>query len=50
MPTPLNKTQPEFRQNGGNIIYLDHTNDFEMYSSRSEGAIQGYGYEFHASE
>ncbi|TGO16695.1 hypothetical protein BTUL_0025g00510 [Botrytis tulipae] len=31
----------------GNMIMIKHTTDFEMYSSTSAGAIQGYGYEFH---
>lgn len=31
---------------GGNMIYIEHSTDFEIYSSRGEGAIQGYGYEF----
>ncbi|RDW66715.1 rhamnogalacturonase A [Coleophoma crateriformis] len=33
---------------GGNMIYVEHTTDFEMYSSTSKGAVQGYGYVFHA--
>ncbi|KAF7861840.1 hypothetical protein EAF04_007722 [Stromatinia cepivora] len=33
----------------GNMIMIEHTTDFEMYSSTSAGAIQGYGYEFHKS-
>lgn len=32
----------------GNMIYVEHTSDFELFSSTSEGAFQGYGYEFHA--
>ncbi|KAL3421723.1 rhamnogalacturonase A precursor [Phlyctema vagabunda] len=32
---------------GGNMFMIKHTTDFEMYSSTSAGAIQGYGYEFH---
>ncbi|KAL5334872.1 pectin lyase fold/virulence factor [Aspergillus crustosus] len=32
---------------GGNVIMIKHTSDFEFFSSTSEGAIQGYGYEFH---
>lgn len=31
---------------GGNMIYIEHSTDFELYSSRGVGAIQGYGYEF----
>lgn len=30
------------------MIYVGNTNDFEMYSSTSKGAMQGYGYTFHA--
>ncbi|KAJ5777380.1 hypothetical protein N7520_000626 [Penicillium odoratum] len=33
---------------GGTMIYIEHSTDFEIYSSRGEGAIQGYGYVFHA--
>lgn len=32
---------------GGNMLFIEHTTDFELYSSTSKGAIQGYGYEFH---
>lgn len=32
---------------GGNMILVKHSYDFEMYSSTSKGAIQGYGFEFH---
>lgn len=31
----------------GNMIFIEHTSDFEMFSSTGAGAIQGYGYEFH---
>ncbi|KAH6680504.1 pectin lyase fold/virulence factor [Halenospora varia] len=31
----------------GNMIFVEHTTDFEMYSSTSKGAVQGYGYTFH---
>ncbi|KAJ5778677.1 hypothetical protein N7520_001923 [Penicillium odoratum] len=34
---------------GGNMIYVEHTTDFELLSSTSEGAVQGFGYEFHAN-
>lgn len=34
----------------GNMIAIEDSTDFEMYSSTSEGAIQGYGYVFHAGE
>ncbi|EME43131.1 glycoside hydrolase family 28 protein [Dothistroma septosporum NZE10] len=30
---------------GGNMIFIEHTTDFEFYSSTGAGAIQGYGYE-----
>ncbi|KAJ6104109.1 hypothetical protein N7523_010429 [Penicillium sp. IBT 18751x] len=32
---------------GGNMIFIEHTTDFELFSSTSEGAVQGWGYEFH---
>ncbi|CAN8103975.1 unnamed protein product [Discula destructiva] len=32
----------------GNMIYIEHTTDFELYSANSAGAVQGYGYQFHA--
>ncbi|KAJ5692869.1 hypothetical protein N7462_002292 [Penicillium macrosclerotiorum] len=31
-----------------NLEGIIHSTDFEIYSSRGEGAIQGYGYEFHS--
>jgi rhamnogalacturonan hydrolase len=34
---------------GGNMIFVEHTTDFEFYSANSKGAIQGYGYKFHTS-
>ncbi|KAH8699216.1 RGase E [Talaromyces proteolyticus] len=33
--------------NGGNMIYIEHASDFELFSSTSSGALQGLGYEFH---
>ncbi|PQE28144.1 glycoside hydrolase family 28 protein [Rutstroemia sp. NJR-2017a BBW] len=33
---------------GGHMIVIQNSTDFELYSSRSSGAIQGYGYVFHA--
>ncbi|KAF7948939.1 hypothetical protein EAE96_008118 [Botrytis aclada] len=33
---------------GGHMIVVQDSTDFELYSSRSSGAIQGYGYVFHA--
>lgn len=33
---------------GGNMIMIEHTTDFELFSSTSKGAIQGNGYIFHA--
>ncbi|KAI9372121.1 RGase A [Aspergillus egyptiacus] len=33
---------------GGNMIMIKHTSDFEFFSSTSKGAFQGYGYKFHA--
>ncbi|CAG7986486.1 unnamed protein product [Penicillium salamii] len=32
---------------GGNMIMIEHTKDFELFSSTSKGAVQGYGYEYH---
>lgn len=32
---------------GGNMIFIEHSSDFELFSSTSKGAMQGYGYEFH---
>ena len=32
---------------GENMIMIEHTNDFELFSSTGKGAMQGYGYEFH---
>lgn len=29
------------------MFIIEHTTDFEFYSSTSGGAIQGYGYYFH---
>ncbi len=34
---------------GGTMIGIQDTTDFELYSSRSSGAIQGFGYVFHAA-
>lgn len=31
----------------GNMIFIEHTSDFELFSTTSKGAIQGHGYEFH---
>ena len=31
---------------GGNMIAINNSNDFEMFSSTSQGAMQGYGYTF----
>ncbi|KAF9886448.1 hypothetical protein FE257_011480 [Aspergillus nanangensis] len=33
---------------GGNMFMIEHTSDFELFSSTSRGAVQGFGYEFHA--
>jgi rhamnogalacturonan hydrolase len=35
---------------GGNMITVQSTEDFELYSGNSKGAVQGYGYEFHKGE
>ncbi|KAE8131579.1 RGase A [Aspergillus pseudotamarii] len=32
---------------GGNLFMIEHSSDFEFFSSTSQGAIQGLGYEFH---
>ncbi|KIW02996.1 hypothetical protein, variant [Verruconis gallopava] len=32
---------------GGNMIFIEHTSDFELFSSTSKGAFQGNGYIFH---
>jgi rhamnogalacturonan hydrolase len=32
------------------MIFIEHTTDFEMFSSTSAGAVQGYGYTFHAGK
>ena len=32
---------------GGNMILIEHTSDFEMFSSNGKGAIQGNGYIIH---
>ncbi|PQE30399.1 putative rhamnogalacturonase B protein [Rutstroemia sp. NJR-2017a WRK4] len=39
-----------YRYNGGagNMIMIKHSTDFELFSSNSAGAIQGYGYQYHA--
>jgi rhamnogalacturonan hydrolase len=31
----------------GKMIFIEHTSDFELFSTTSKGAIQGHGYEFH---
>ncbi|KAF2140135.1 carbohydrate-binding module family 1 protein [Aplosporella prunicola CBS 121167] len=32
---------------GGNMIFIEHTSDVEVFSSTGAGAFQGNGYEFH---
>ncbi|KAI9667130.1 MAG: hypothetical protein M1831_001307 [Alyxoria varia] len=32
---------------GGNMIMIQHTSDFELFSSTSRGAMQGLGYKLH---
>jgi rhamnogalacturonan hydrolase len=32
---------------GGNMIYIEHATDFELFSSTSKGAVQGSGYLYH---
>ena len=34
---------------GGNMIFIEHTSDFELFSSTGKGAFQGNGYIFHQS-
>ena len=29
------------------LVPVEDSTDFELYSSRSSGAMQGYGYQFH---
>lgn len=33
---------------GGNMIMIEHVDDFELFSSHGTGAIQGLGYQLHA--
>jgi rhamnogalacturonan hydrolase len=33
---------------GGNMIFIENTDDFELFSSKGGGAIQGNGYQIHA--
>ncbi|CAK96934.1 CAZyme family GH28 [Aspergillus niger] len=35
---------------GGNMIFIEHTSDIEIFSNNSAGAIQGYGYLFHEQD
>ena len=49
---PLRKMEIKLklsRTAGGHMIVIEKGSDFEMYSSTSQGAIQGYGYTYHAS-
>lgn len=32
---------------GGNMVFIEHTSDVEVFSSTGSGAFQGNGYEFH---
>ena len=32
------------------MIYIEKAKNFELYSSTSKGAVQGYGYESHKGE
>ena len=34
-------------QAGGNMIYIEHASDVEVFSSTGKGAFQGNGYQFH---
>lgn len=31
----------------GNMIFIEHSSDFELFSSTGKGAVQGHGFEFH---
>jgi rhamnogalacturonan hydrolase len=42
--------ETQFRTDGGNMIVIDKGSDFEFYSNTSKGAIQAYGYIFHAGK
>jgi len=33
---------------GGNMLFIEHSTDFELFSSTSKGGIQGLGYVLHA--
>lgn len=33
---------------GGNMFMIERTSDFELFSSTSQGAMQGSGYEYHS--
>jgi rhamnogalacturonan hydrolase len=35
---------------GGAMLSFDRTDDLELYSANSKGAVQGYGYQFHSSK
>jgi len=35
---------------GSNMIYIEHANDFELFSSHSSGAVQGAGYLYHIND
>jgi rhamnogalacturonan hydrolase len=35
-------------KDSGNMIFIEHTDDFELFSSTGGGAVQGNGYEIHA--
>lgn len=32
----------------GNMIFIEHTSDFELFSSTGAGTMQGYGYKLHS--
>lgn len=35
------------RVDSADLFVVEDSTDFELYSSRSSGAMQGYGYQFH---
>jgi rhamnogalacturonan hydrolase len=40
-------SRPSTATAGGNMIFIQHTSDFELFSSNGQGAVQGNGYIFH---
>ncbi|KAL9054766.1 MAG: hypothetical protein Q9162_003964 [Coniocarpon cinnabarinum] len=44
----LDGTITRASDDGGNMIFVEHTSDFELFSSHGTGAMQGLGYKLHA--